>query len=470
MRPAVFFLASLAVPLTVSCNCAPGSSGHDAGDDGGASAVDGGDAGEAPTFDGGSGWHIKQINFSPTGAPADDQSREVAIAAQGRFVVFTTEATNLVEGDTNGVSDVLLYDREGNGVLERVSLGEAGVQGNGPSESAHVSADGRFVVFESMASNLVPGDTNGMADVFVRDRQSGTTERVSVASSGAQALGCPDLGNVMPDISADGRFVAWDSDCSSLVAEDTNGSFDAYVRDRANNTTVRVSVKADGGQATGSTGVGMMAVLSSDGRYVAFLSGASDLVAHDTNGQLDVYLRDLQAGTTELVSLASDGGQAIDGPAFDSLAVSTDGRFVSFLTRATNLFPDDTNDADDYVLRDRTAQTTEPLTLSATGSLATTRAGRAAMSSDARFFAFQSADPLTGQPTGGTDQTFLRDRVAQTLTLVSAPAGVTPDRAANYPAVAADGKVVAFESAATNLVSPIVTNGKHNVFVATAPY
>ncbi len=178
-------------------------------------------------------------------------------------------------------------------------------QGDDASRFPSISADGRFVAFFSDATNLVAGDTNGADDVFVRDRKQGTTERVSVSSAGEQA----NAGTVRPpdpSISADGRFVAFESYASNLVAGDTYGTWDVFVRDRSAGTTELVSVSTAGEQ--GNDGSGDPSI-SADGRFVAFESSATNLVAGDTNGADDVFVRDRQAGTTELVSVSTAGRQ-----------------------------------------------------------------------------------------------------------------------------------------------------------------
>ena len=171
------------------------------------------------------------------------------------------------------------------GITERVSIASDGTQGNGASIEAAISADGRYVAFQSPASNLVAFDTNSLSDIFVRDRQTGTTERVSVATDGTQANGLSE----QTEISADGRYVAFKSFASNLVAGDTNGTADVFVRDLVDDTTERVSVGTAGGQ---SSGLSEQPAISGDGRYVAFQSFGSNLVAGDTNGLEDIFVRD----------------------------------------------------------------------------------------------------------------------------------------------------------------------------------
>ena len=211
---------------------------------------------------------------------------------------------------------------------ERVSVASNGGQADSSSVNPAVSADGRFVAFESDASNLVGGDTNGLNDIFVHDRQTGTTERVSVATGGTEANGV----SYTPAISADGRFVAFYSNATNLVGGDTNGTSDVFVHDRQTGTTERVSVATGGAEANGGSST---AAISADGRFVAFHSDATNLVSGDTNGARDIFVHDRQTGTTERVSVATGGAQANSGSA--NPAISADGRFVAFYSVATNL-------------------------------------------------------------------------------------------------------------------------------------
>jgi Tol biopolymer transport system component len=228
-------------------------------------------------------------------------------------------------------------------VVERVSVATGCTQGQYRSYFPSLSADGRYVAFISAAGDLVPGDTNGCDDVFVRDRQSGTTERVSIATDGTQANDHCGVGGVGVAISADGRYVAFPSDASNLVAGDTNARRDAFVRDRQAGTTVRASVSS--AEAQGNLSRGSRSI-SGDGRYVAFVSYATNLVPGDTNGQEDVFVRDLVAGTTTRVNMSAGGAQA-NAPCSLSCALSDDGHYVGFESGASNLVTGDTNGNDD---------------------------------------------------------------------------------------------------------------------------
>jgi Tol biopolymer transport system component len=229
------------------------------------------------------------------------------------------------------------------GTTQLVSVPADGTSANRDSYNPTISADGRYVAFVSDASNLVPGDTNDRADVFVRYLRSGTTQRVSVATNGAQANNY----NEYPAISAGGRYVAFVSDASNLVPGDTNDQPDVFVRDLQLGTTQRVSVATDGTQANSDS---EYPAISADGRYVAFQSRASNLVPGDTNHRRDVFLRDPQSGTTERLSVAAHGRQT-NGRSTHPV-ISADGRYVAFQSGASNLVPGDTNDRADVFVRE----------------------------------------------------------------------------------------------------------------------
>jgi len=282
-----------------------------------------------------------------------DSGSYSSVSADGRYVAFYTTASNLVPGDTNGTFDVFVRDRL-TGTVDRVSIASDGTQGNGDSVWPAISADGRYVAFHSHASNLVPGDTNQTWDVFVHDRVTGATERVSVASGGVEVFGI----SLSPAISADGRYVAFHSGAPNLVPDDPiEGSYDVLVHDRVTGTTERISVGIGGVPPDADS---YHPAISSDGRYVAFYSFASNLVAGaDANGAntSDVYVRDRMTGTTERVSVASDGTQGNKESLWPS--ISADGRYVVFYSNASNLVPWDTNGSYDVFLRDLVTGTTE---------------------------------------------------------------------------------------------------------------
>jgi hypothetical protein len=290
-----------------------------------------------------------RISKSSAGAEGDGDSTYPSISSDdGRYVAFQSAATNLVTGDTNGKTDIFVRDRT-TGTTTLVSKSSAGVEGNGDSGNSKISGDGRYVTFESAANNLVTGDTNGKTDIFVRDRQTGTTTRVSRSSAGVQG----DALSLDPSISDDGRFVAFGSAATNLVSGDANGERDVFVRDRQTGTTTRVSRSSAGVAGDGLSGTPS---ISADGRYVAFQSTATNLVSGDTNTMFDVFVRDRQTGTTTMVSKSSAGVQGNYDSYYSD--ISSDGRYVAYQSFATNLVTGDTNGAFDIFVRDRQTGTT----------------------------------------------------------------------------------------------------------------
>jgi Tol biopolymer transport system component len=279
------------------------------------------------------------------GTQGNRYSKDPAISADGRYVAFRSWSSNLVPGDTNDCEDIFVRDRI-TGSIERASLDSNGVEGNDVSLFPALSADGRYVAFYSFAWNLVPGDTNHRCDTFVHDRRTGATERVSVASDGTQGNDWSGYwyGAAPPSISADGRFVAFYSRASNLVAGDTRWTVDTFLRDRLSRTTERIGR------------LGYVSSISADGRFVAFGSTASDVIPGDTNGFADVFVRDRELGRTERVSVSTAGAQG-DGDCgvgpYDNVSISADGRRVALASAATNLVPGDTNGWWDVFVRDR---------------------------------------------------------------------------------------------------------------------
>ncbi|MEA3402517.1 MAG: FlgD immunoglobulin-like domain containing protein [Armatimonadota bacterium] len=285
----------------------------------------------------------ERVSVANDGSQGSNYSALPSISADGRYVAFEALASNLVPGDTNNYRDVFVHDRH-TGQTTRVSVASDGWQANHRACCPSISADGRYVAFEALSSNLVPGDTNGWWDVFVHDQQTGQTTRVSVASDGIQADGL----SFAPSISADGRYVAFYSDAVNLVPVDTNGWWDVFVHDQQTGQTTRVSVASDGTQGNDrSRGPS----ISADGRYVAFNSYASNLVPGDTNGQRDIFVHDPQTGQTTRVSVASDRTQANGGSYRPS--ISADGHYLAFESWASNLVPADTNRTGDVFVHDR---------------------------------------------------------------------------------------------------------------------
>ena len=288
------------------------------------------------------------VSAGAHGEPADGPSYPEALSADGRYVAFFSFATNLAPGTSGEHSQMYVRDtRTGATTLESVGVG--GEPGNGSSVEASLSGDGRWLAFTSDATDLVEGDTNGKLDIFLRDRQSGRTVLVTVGRDGGPSDDHSDVAAV----SDDGLHVAFFSGATNLVAGDTNGAYDVFVRDLKAGTTERVSVARDGGQANGRS---LYPTISADGRYVEFTSGATNLVAGDTNGVDDVFVRDRVAGATIRASVRTDGRQAQGGGSGDyfngkAAAISADGSVVAFASRATDLVPGDTNASSDVFVR-----------------------------------------------------------------------------------------------------------------------
>ncbi len=404
-----------------------------------------------------------RVSVATDGTEGDDLSLGGSVSADGRFAAFVSDASSLVANDTNGVRDVFVRDRE-TGETTRVSIASDGSQANDVSFTGSISANGRHVAFQSQASNLVDNDTNGTTDIFVHDRQTGETTRVSVATDGTESDGLSQV----PDISAAGRFVAFTSMGSNLIAGDTNQREDIFVHDRWTGETTRVSVKSDGSEATGNaTPLSSHAALSADGRIVAFHSWAADLVANDTNGGSDVFVHDRQTGATTRVNLDSGGAQAI-GVSFNP-AISAAGRFITFRSGAHNLVPDDTNATTDVFVHDQATGETTRVSLDSTGQQGDRSSGSSDISADGRIVAFHSsATNMVDGDTNDETDIFVHDRqtgMTVRVNLNAADAQSPLGRAALFPAISADARFVAFESTAANLVSGD-TNDASDVFVA----
>jgi len=401
---------------------------------------------------------LECISVNSNEVQANEYSYGPALSADVRFAVFSSYANNLVPGDTNGTyptgHDVFVRDRL-NGTTERVSVDSLEAQGNGESFGYSISADGRYVAFQSDASNLVAGDTNASSDVFLRDRQLGLTQRMSVDSSGTEGNG--DSG--LAQISADGRYVAFYSRASNLVAGDTNGQSDLFLRDTTAGTTTRLSVGPGGAQ---SNGYADGPSISADGRYVTFASPATTLVPGDTNGQVDVFLRDRVARTTTRISVGPGGAQS--NGATSQAVISADGRQVAFVSEASNLAPTDTDAEPDVLIRNLATGVNTQVSFR-NDDLIGSFASEPDVSGDGRFVAFITPSPqVPGVPEGNV-QVYVRDVVAGTARLVSVANNGAPANLPNSsPAISDAGGRVAFQSAATNLTAGDA-NGQDDIFV-----
>lgn len=311
-----------------------------------------------------------------------------AITPDGRFVAFLSSGTDLTTNAVNGAFQV--YWRDLQAGKTRLASADAAGAGTGDAGSTvpTLSADGRFVLFESRSPGFVPGDANDAYDVFMRNMADETNELVSVMDTSRPRLTANGASNVGGDgVSADGRYVVFMSLAKDLVAGVTNDLKQVYLRDRQSGTTTLISVNRLGTGA--SSGYASEAALSADGRYVVFVSDADDLVPNDTNRVADVFVRDWMAGTTTLVSVATNGWSA--NRVSEAPSISADGRWVAFQSPANNLAP---NDADsfsyDVFVRDMVAGTTILASTNFPGDPSNASHTAPLLSPDGNYVAFQS--------------------------------------------------------------------------------
>jgi Tol biopolymer transport system component len=286
---------------------------------------------------------VQRISVAFNGGESNGWSGEQAISADGRYVTFASVATNLVPNDNNDQQDIFVYDRQTN-QMTCVSMAFDGTQANLYSLSPSISGDGQQIVFVSEATNLVPDDVNGLPDVFVHDLRAGATTRVSVGLDGIEASGSSS----QPAISSDGRFVAFSSMADNLVLADTNQSGDIFVYELQTGAISRVSVASDGSEANG---ISINPVISADGRFISFNSLATNLTSNDGNSRSDVFIHDRHTGQRNLISVAVNGSVA-NNESFKP-AISGNDRYVAFVSRADNLVIGDTNDVSDVFVYDR---------------------------------------------------------------------------------------------------------------------
>lgn len=327
----------------------------------------------------------------------------------------------------------------------------AGVDPNGASAHPTLSADGRFVAFDSTATNFGPSGARGMRNVFVFDRATGHARLVSVGLGATLANGA----SITPSISADGQTVAFASRANNLVAGDRGRRLNIYVRTGLG-PIVKISRRSDGGVADGDS---YQPVVSADGRHVAFTSNADDLIQGDDNGASDVFEYDLAARTLRRVSVSRRGSQAA-GPS-SSPSISADGRLISFASKARNLVPHDRNRVGDVFVRDTVSRTTTRVSVSSRGrgqnaAVPPPYTQISALSADGRYVVFDSnATNLVRHYGPHRTNIYRHDRLTGKTILVSRSTfGRQGDNDSFSPSVSADGNTVVFDSFATNLARP----------------
>lgn len=407
------------------------------------------------------------ITTNRLGTSANGPSVQPALAAQGRYVAFCSGASDLVTNSMPASANVFRHDRlTGQTVLISLSTDNL-TGGNAPAHSPAINADGSRVAFVSDGTDLaVVPNPDGFEQVFVRHVAGGTNALISLNRFGTRA-GNGDSSK--PLFSPDGRYLAFESTASDLVAGDTNEVPDLFVRDLSLGVTLAINLNATG-SGTGN-GRSCCGVFSADGRYLAFYSEATDLVPGGTGTAGNIFLRDLVAGTTELIS-ANPAGLGGNGPSWRP-AISADGRYVAFASDASDLVPGDLNGARDIFLRDRLTGTTTLVSVNCSGfGSGNGDSDHPVLSADGAAVAFLSraSDLAPGECPPGTWQLFRRDRLAGTTALVSLNSSLSGAGDDNASAVrlSADGRVVVFASAASDLVAQD-WNGAEDIFAWTAP-
>jgi hypothetical protein len=283
---------------------------------------------------------ITRVSTDSSGNESNWQSFAISITPDGRYILLGSDATNLVANDTNAAADIFVKDLL-SGIIIRASVSSPGGQWDGPSYARDITPDGRYILFQSDATNLVANDTNATTDIFVKDLNNGSTTRISVSNAGIEWDGT----SYGTKITSDGRYVLFESDATNLVANDTNATTDIFVRDTTNSTTTRISVNNAGIEWNGfSEGID----ITPNGRFVLFDSSATNLVANDTNGRQDVFIRDITDGTTKRINISNAG---IEGDfRSDGIKISDNGSFSLFVSDATNLVLNDINAVTDIFM------------------------------------------------------------------------------------------------------------------------
>ncbi|MBR0750398.1 PD40 domain-containing protein [Bradyrhizobium japonicum] len=401
---------------------------------------------------------VTRVSTSATGVQADDQSHQPVLSADGTKVAFESYADNLVPGDTNGAPDIFVKDLA-TGAIALVSTNASGVQGDSWSYQPVFSPDGTKLAFSSASDNLVPGDTNQAWDVFVKDLATGAVTRVSTSASGAQADG---FQNSNPIFSPDGTKVAFYSDADNLVPDDTDHLRDIFVKDLTTGAITLVGTSPyNGGAGTNGgdqNGFTYAPSFSPDGTKIVFGSTTGFGAGND------IYIKDLSTGTTTLVSVSASGVHG-NGGSYDPV-FSPDGTKVAFYTFADNLVPGSSNiGIGNIVIKDLTTGVVTLVSANAGGAPQNNgEAQKPMFSPDGTKIAFYSAaDNLVPGVNGY--EVYVKDLITGAVTVISTSAsGMPANGYSQLPGFSADSTKLVFESSASNLV-PGDTNGTSDIFV-----
>jgi Tol biopolymer transport system component len=391
---------------------------------------------------------IVRVSVAANGAGANHVSDDATISRDGRYVAYWSIASNLVRGDTNGRNDVFVHDRWTRRT-QRVSVASGGRQTSG-DDIGHppaLSGNARYVAFESEAPELVPGDTNNARDIFVHDRWNRTTVRVSVSSRGVQANGL----SWEPSISADGRYVTYESFASNLVDGDADANGGIFRYDRATHRTTFIAV-------------GTNAAQSADGRYIGFVSTAVNLVPGDTNGKADTFVYDTLTRRMSRVSAAKDGTQG-NGDSDLRPKLTPNGRWVTFASLASNLVAGDTNGNADVFVVDRWTRAVTRISPPGPGPYRKGSAARwPSISDNGRYVSYGFVIPGPDPFYLATTNVYLYDRWSRRTTRVSVTLDGDANALASKPAMDATGRYVSYVSF-SDLITPNDTNNVSDIFV-----
>jgi Tol biopolymer transport system component len=400
------------------------------------------------------GHSVRAVSASTGSVLADETCHHPSITADGSKVAFRSTAENLVPGDTNGVEDIFIKDIDTGSIIMASSTSD-GEPADGASQEPAISADGNFITFVSVATNLAPGASGGSMQAFVKNLLTGEVMLASASSQGVEG----DDSSEKTVISADGRFVAFSSNASNLVPGDTNGTLDVFLRDIASGSLIRVSEGPQGQEGNGPSGYNYGPSISADGRYVAFGSGASDLLPSDPDDVQDIFVKDVQSGDLKLASVTQEGVKGNDlslGP-----SISANGDRVVFRTFATNFSPVDGQRQSDVYLKDLANGSLTLVSTDENGNRIDMGGYDQSIAGDGMSAAFVVNTSTLGIPVP-RDSVYRKDFSDGSLDLVSAESSGTPGNGGSIsPSLSSDGLSIAYESQSTNLTgsgSPDIYN------------